>query len=92
MPLIEQPLSPSQAQSQALLFDRDPKRFRVLLNFMRSGELVLEDGVSAQGIRQEADFFQLGAAVQSFPKRHQSAKHKCSTPAGRLVSLRAAIC
>jgi hypothetical protein len=49
----------------ALVFDRDPRRFRVILNFMRTGELVLEDGVSAQGARQEADFFQVDAAVEA---------------------------
>ncbi|EKX41808.1 hypothetical protein GUITHDRAFT_112226 [Guillardia theta CCMP2712] len=42
-----------------IIIDRDPIRFRVLTNFLRTRELVLDYGVTASGILQEASFFQL---------------------------------
>lgn len=40
-----------------MVFDRDPKRFRVVLNWLRTRELVCEGGVTAEGIKSEAEFF-----------------------------------
>ena len=50
--------------TQQLVFDRDPDRFRVVLNWLRTRELVCEGGVSAEGVRAEADFFQLHSLGQ----------------------------
>ena len=47
------------AGAKPMVFDRDPKRFRVVLNWLRTRELVCEDGVTAEGIRAEAEFFQM---------------------------------
>ena len=50
------------AQSRRpMVFDRDAKRFRVVLNWLRTRELVCEGGVTAEGVKSEAAFFQLGA-------------------------------
>ena len=46
-------------QEGGLIFDRDPKRFRVVLNWLRTREIVLEGGVTAEGVQSEAEFFQL---------------------------------
>lgn len=54
--------------SGAIVLDRDPRRFRVLLNFLRSRTLVLEDGVTADGVRLEAEYFQVEDAVLAAEK------------------------
>ncbi len=41
--------------------DRDPKHFRLILNFLRDGTAALpSDPIELQEIKQEAEFFQVG--------------------------------
>lgn len=44
--------------------DRDPQRFRVLLNFLRSRRMVL-DGMDPEGILDECEYFLLPAAAEA---------------------------
>ena len=76
-----------------LVFDRDPKRFRVVLNWLRTREIVLEGGVLAEGVRSEAAFFQLaGLADDAARLIEEREGHRClqaavDTRRGKLVSL-----
>ena len=45
--------------SGAVLFDRDPRYFGPLLNYLRTGVLIRPDDVSLEGLLLEASFFQV---------------------------------
>uniref|UniRef100_A0A914VP50 BTB domain-containing protein n=1 Tax=Plectus sambesii TaxID=2011161 RepID=A0A914VP50_9BILA len=43
----------------AVMIDRSPKYFEPLLNYLRHGRLVMDEGISIQGVLEEAKFFHL---------------------------------
>ena len=45
----------------AFMLDRDPKYFLPLLNFLRTGNLVLDGGINPAGVLEEARFFNIEA-------------------------------
>lgn len=45
------------------LIDRSPKYFAPILNYLRTGQLILEGNVSAEGVLEEAKYFGLGDDV-----------------------------
>jgi len=45
------------------LIDRTPEYFRVILNFLRCGSLVLDDKVNAEGVLAEANFFNISSII-----------------------------
>lgn len=47
----------------AYLVDRSPSHFEPLLNFLRHGQLVLDGGISPQGVLEEAKFFGIESLV-----------------------------
>ena len=47
----------------AYLIDRSPEYFEPLLNFMRHGKLILNDGIRPDGVLEEARFYGISAAI-----------------------------
>ena len=45
------------------LFDRSPEYFEPLLNYLRHGSLILNDGVNPKGVLEEARFFGLNEII-----------------------------
>jgi len=46
-------------KGEVYLFDRDPEYFSIILCYLRTGKLVYNDGVSLEGIKEEAKFYEL---------------------------------
>jgi hypothetical protein len=73
--------------------DRDSKRFRALLNFMRTRAVILDDGVSIEGFIQEAEYFHVQEAVRAAQnmrgpeERQQLLKCVVDARRGKLLSL-----
>jgi uncharacterized protein YjbI with pentapeptide repeats len=47
----------------AYLIDRSPEYFEPILNYLRTGTIVLDDGVNVEGVLQEAKFFNISSMV-----------------------------
>ncbi|EGG16904.1 hypothetical protein DFA_07885 [Cavenderia fasciculata] len=58
------------------LIDRDPKYFRCVLNFLRFPSTkhppIIDDGISIQGVLQEAQFFQIDGLIKVIEKAERS--------------------
>jgi len=50
-------------QTGAFLIDRDPKYFTPILNFLRTGNLILDPDVNPNGVLEEANFFGIQTCV-----------------------------
>ena len=52
----------------AYLIDRSPHYFEPLLNYLRYGKVILDDGVNPEGVLEEARYFQLDGAIAILEK------------------------
>ena len=43
----------------AYFIDRDPNYFRIVLNYLRSGQLIIDSSISLEAIKLEASYFGL---------------------------------
>ncbi|KAI1700665.1 BTB/POZ domain-containing protein [Ditylenchus destructor] len=56
-------------ETGAFLIDRDPKHFRIILNYLRNGELLMErNEIRVKELLREADFYGLHALVDEISK------------------------
>jgi len=71
-------LSPScRDASGAYLIDRSPTYFEPILNFLRHGKLILDEGVNPEGVLEEAQFFGIESILpllEVMTKEQQSRK------------------
>ncbi|KAL6055299.1 BTB/POZ domain-containing protein kctd9 [Balamuthia mandrillaris] len=61
--LVSGHLDSCRDPSGAILIDRDPKFFAPILNYLRYGNLIVEDERSVEGILHEAMFFQVQPVI-----------------------------
>ncbi|UMM20498.1 hypothetical protein L5515_015752 [Caenorhabditis briggsae] len=63
--MLETEIPVAKDESGAIFIDRDPKHFRVILNFMRDGEVALPEAPEdVTEIQKEAEYYLLGGLVE----------------------------
>ena len=60
--------------------DRDPRYFPPILNFLRSGKVIIDSNLSEEGVLAEAEFYNLSSLVHILKERiHNSLNRvRCS--------------
>jgi BTB/POZ domain len=59
---------------EELWFDRDPRHFRPVLNYLRTGELIRDSNVSLEGIMFEASYFQVKGLMDQVVRENEDLK------------------
>ncbi|CAI2355562.1 unnamed protein product [Caenorhabditis sp. 36 PRJEB53466] len=75
----EQGLPSDKDETGAYLIDRDPNFFSPILNYLRHGKLIMDPGVSEEGILVEADFYNLPTLSQMIMDRMQDRENELKT-------------
>jgi len=76
-----QELPTAKDEQGALLIDRDPRYFGPVLNYLRHGKLVLDAGLSEEGVLEEAEFYSVTGLIALL--RERIARRDAGAAAGR---------
>ena len=67
---------PSAKDEQgAFLIDRTPEYFKPILNYLRTGELVIDSGVNVKGVLAEAKFFGVQSLIDQYEESNTVEKN-----------------
>ena len=55
--MFEGELPSDRDEQGAILIDRSPKYFEPLLNYLRTGKLIIDAGINEEGILAEAEYY-----------------------------------
>ena len=62
---------------EGYFIDRDPKYFRVVLNYLRCGQLLIDSDIPLEAIKCEASYFGLVNLEEELNKRIGLEESKC---------------
>eukprot|EP01103_Thecamoeba_quadrilineata_P011912 TRINITY_DN2957_c0_g1_i1.p1 TRINITY_DN2957_c0_g1~~TRINITY_DN2957_c0_g1_i1.p1 ORF type:complete len:621 (+),score=142.90 TRINITY_DN2957_c0_g1_i1:73-1935(+) len=63
--LVDMNIPSLKDESGAIMIDRDPKFFAPLLNFLRTGRLIIDPNLSNEGLLEEARYYNLRAVFDA---------------------------
>jgi len=63
------PLLPGVMRDGAYFIDRDPATFKLVLNFLRTGQLTLDNGANLEALKVESSYFGLSGLDESIEER-----------------------
>lgn len=78
----EMGLPTDRDETGAYLIDRDPDFFSPILNYLRHGKLIMNPGLSEEGILAEADFYNLPSLSQLIMDRIQDRENSVKDAVG----------
>lgn len=71
------PLSPGVMRDGAYFLDRCPVSFRLVLNYLRSGQLTLDRQANLEALKIEASYFGLASLEESIVERLKEEEGRC---------------
>jgi len=72
------PLQPGVMRDGAYFLDRDPVNFRVVLNYLRSGQLLLDKNAHLEAVKSEASFFGLAGLEEYVDNKIREEEEKAN--------------
>lgn len=60
------------------MLDRSPQYFEPILNYLRTGTIVLDDGVNIEGVLQEAKYFNVSSMIDALTIMLEQSKKEIS--------------
>lgn len=67
----------------AFLFDRSPVYFEPILNYLRHGQLILDNGANPQGVLEEAKFFGISGILEQLEEMAKAMDKSDDAPLSR---------
>ena len=77
--MFEGELPSARDEQGAILIDRSPKYFEPLLNYLRTGKLILDSGINEEGVLAEAEYYLFQTLGINYEKKSRTKESPTTT-------------